>query len=104
MVLFSFLVKDTKQRLFTPQLNHISMKLPLFPLLPQRNLIKPNQFCNSSTVEGCETDYCACTHVLQVKNNSVVELLLIDEGMRVSPLTCIFFYLYKLCFFKFNRK
>ncbi|XP_050459859.1 uncharacterized protein LOC126855865 isoform X3 [Cataglyphis hispanica] len=74
-------VKDTKQRLFTPQLNHISMKLPPFPLLPERNLIKPNQFCNSSTVEGCETDYCACTHVLQVKINSVVELLLIDEGV-----------------------
>ncbi|XP_070151439.1 uncharacterized protein [Polyergus mexicanus] len=74
-------VKDTKQRLFTPQLNHISMKLPSFPLLPERNLIKPNQFCNSSTVEGCKNDYCACTHVLQVKINSVVELLLIDEGV-----------------------
>ncbi|XP_029665987.1 laccase-1-like isoform X4 [Formica exsecta] len=74
-------VKDTKQRLFTPQLNHISMKLPPFPLLPERNLIKPNQFCNSSTVEGCKNDYCACTHVLQVKINSVVELLLIDEGV-----------------------
>lgn len=75
-----FPVKDKKQRLFTPQLNHISMKLPSFPLLSQRHLIKPDQFCNSSTVEGCEKDFCACTHVLRVKVNSVVELVLIDEG------------------------
>lgn len=68
------------------------MKLPPFPLLPERNLIKPNQFCNSSTVEGCKNDYCACTHVLQVKINSVVELLLIDEGMRASPLISIFLF------------
>ncbi|XP_032682635.1 laccase-1-like isoform X2 [Odontomachus brunneus] len=73
-------VRDRTQRLFTPQLNHISMKLPSFPLLPERHLVKPDQFCNSSTVEGCEKDFCACTHVLQVKKNSVVELVLVDEG------------------------
>lgn len=72
-----FLVKE---KVLTPQLNHISMKLPPFPLLSERHLIKPDQFCNSSTVEGCEDDYCACTHVFQVKINSVVELVLIDEG------------------------
>ncbi|RLU22355.1 hypothetical protein DMN91_004633 [Ooceraea biroi] len=74
-------MKDTKQRLLTPQLNHISMKLPAFPLLIERDLIEPTQFCNSSTVVGCEDDYCACTHVLQVKTNSVVELVLVDEGV-----------------------
>ncbi|KYQ58207.1 Laccase-4, partial [Trachymyrmex zeteki] len=77
--LYSF--RQVKQQVFTPQLNHISMKLPPFPLLPERYLIKPDQFCNSSTVKGCENDYCACTHVLQVKNNSVVELVLVDEGV-----------------------
>lgn len=82
----SFIMNDfdrkflVKQKVFTPQLNHISMKLLPFPLLPERHLIKPDQFCNSSTVEGCKNDYCACTHVLQVKTNSVVELVLIDEG------------------------
>lgn len=74
-------VKDRAQQLFTPQLNHISMKLPPFPLLPQRDLITPDQFCNSSTVEGCDKTYCACTHVLQVKLNSVVEVILVDEGV-----------------------
>ncbi|XP_020282036.1 laccase-2-like [Pseudomyrmex gracilis] len=74
-------VKNMKQQLLTPQLNHISMKLPPFPLLSERDRIEPNQFCNADTVEGCEDDYCACTHVLQVKLNSVVELVLIDEGV-----------------------
>ncbi|XP_011645340.1 laccase-1-like isoform X2 [Pogonomyrmex barbatus] len=73
--------QQAKHKVFTPQLNHISMKLPPFPLLPERDLIKPDQFCNASTVKGCENDYCACTHVLQVKLNSVVELVLIDEGV-----------------------
>ncbi|KAL6260451.1 hypothetical protein P5V15_007976 [Pogonomyrmex californicus] len=73
--------QQAKHKVFTPQLNHISMKLPPFPLLPERDLIKPDQFCNASTVKGCENDYCACTHVLQVKLNSVVELILIDEGV-----------------------
>ncbi|XP_014604884.1 PREDICTED: L-ascorbate oxidase-like isoform X2 [Polistes canadensis] len=74
-------IHDWSQRLFTPQLNHISMKLPSFPLLSQRDLIEPNQFCNSSTVTGCDKKYCSCTHVLQVKLNSVVEVILVDEGI-----------------------
>ena len=57
------------------------MKLPPFPLLSERYLIKPDQFCNSSTVVGCEEEYCACTHVLQIKTDSVVELVLVDEGV-----------------------
>ncbi|XP_076174595.1 uncharacterized protein LOC143150301 [Ptiloglossa arizonensis] len=72
-------VKNTK-RVLTPQLNHISMLLPSTPLLPQRDTVDESRFCNQSTVKGCEQDYCACTHVLQVKLGSVVELVLVDEG------------------------
>ncbi|KOC68923.1 Laccase-4 [Habropoda laboriosa] len=72
-------VKNTK-RVLTPQLNHISMKLPSAPLLSQRDFIDQNQFCNASTVMGCDQDYCACTHVLRVKLGSVVEMVLVDEG------------------------
>ncbi|KAG6798781.1 laccase-1 [Apis mellifera caucasica] len=72
-------VKNTKQVL-TPQLNHISMKLPPMPLLSQRDFIDSDQFCNSSTVQGCVQDYCACTHVLRVNLDSVVEIILVDEG------------------------
>lgn len=56
------------------------MKLPSFPLLSQRELIKEDQFCNSSTVENCKNVFCSCTHVLQVKLNSVVEVIMVDEG------------------------
>ncbi|XP_033324267.2 uncharacterized protein LOC117219317 [Megalopta genalis] len=72
-------VKETK-RVLTPQLNHISMKLPSVPLLPQRDIIDQNQFCNESTVQGCKKYYCACTHVLRVKLGTVVEVILVDEG------------------------
>ncbi|XP_053980315.1 uncharacterized protein LOC128877215 [Hylaeus volcanicus] len=72
-------VKNTK-RVLTPQLNHISMKLPSIPLLSQRDSIDQSGFCNESTVQGCKEDYCACTHVLQVRLGSVVELVLVDEG------------------------
>ncbi|XP_076673352.1 uncharacterized protein LOC143371730 [Andrena cerasifolii] len=73
-------VKDTK-RVLTPQLNHISMRLPPVPLLSQRDSIDPSEFCNASTVQGCERDYCSCTHVLQVALDSVVEIVLVDEGL-----------------------
>ncbi|XP_046614059.1 laccase-1-like [Neodiprion virginianus] len=73
-------VINNSQRVFTPQLNYISMKLPEFPLLSQREAIRPDQFCNESSVTNCEDNYCACTHVLQVKLGSVVELVLIDKG------------------------
>ncbi|XP_043270972.1 laccase-1-like [Venturia canescens] len=73
-------VAKGENRRLTPQLNHISMKLPSFPLLPQRDSILPDQFCNASTVHNCVDEFCACTHVLQVKLGSVVELVLIDTG------------------------
>lgn len=83
-----FLVKDTK-RVLTPQLNHISMKLPSMPLLSQRDFIDSDQFCNASTVKHCVQDYCACTHVLRVDLGSVVELVLVDEGLEI-----ILYYLF----------
>ncbi|XP_015120774.1 L-ascorbate oxidase-like [Diachasma alloeum] len=79
-----FNVKDHKVRLLTPQLNHISMKFTNFPLLSQRGSISPGQFCNSSTMGDCKNKYCACTHVLQVDLGSVVELVLVDEGVRLN--------------------
>lgn len=56
------------------------MKLPAFPLLTQPELIKDTSFCNSSTVSNCKEEFCSCTHVIDVKLNSLVELILIDEG------------------------
>ncbi|XP_031333114.1 laccase-4-like isoform X2 [Photinus pyralis] len=73
-------VLDVQQQLQTPQLNHISLKLPSFPLLPGRNQLDTSLFCNKSNTVHCNESYCECTHVLQVPLNSVVELILIDRG------------------------
>ncbi|XP_076296818.1 uncharacterized protein LOC143217023 [Lasioglossum baleicum] len=78
--LYGFHQVNQSKRVLTPQLNHISMKLPPVPLLSQRDTVDQDQFCNESTVHGCEQDYCACTHVLRVKLGSVVEVVLVDEG------------------------
>ncbi|KAJ8670519.1 hypothetical protein QAD02_001778 [Eretmocerus hayati] len=70
------------RRIGSLQLNHISLKLPSFPLLSQTNMIGPRTLCNSSTIprDYCVREQCACTHVLQVELNSVVELVFVDEG------------------------
>nr|XP_031845394.1 laccase-1-like isoform X2 [Nomia melanderi]XP_031845395.1 laccase-1-like isoform X2 [Nomia melanderi]XP_031845396.1 laccase-1-like isoform X2 [Nomia melanderi]XP_031845397.1 laccase-1-like isoform X2 [Nomia melanderi]XP_031845399.1 laccase-1-like isoform X2 [Nomia melanderi]XP_031845400.1 laccase-1-like isoform X2 [Nomia melanderi] len=78
--LYGFEQVNITKRVLTPQLNHISMKLPSVPLLSQRDIVDQNRFCNESTVQGCEQTYCACTHVLRVKLGSVVEVVLVDEG------------------------
>ncbi|XP_013191002.1 uncharacterized protein LOC106135292 [Amyelois transitella] len=73
-------VPNKKNRLYTPQLNHISMKMPSSPLLITRP--SAENFCNSSSIDAsCEEGYCECSHVLSVKLNSVVELIILDEGV-----------------------
>lgn len=75
---------NASQQLYSPQLNHISMKLPHFPLMPARHMIDQDTFCNSATLaaEGrnCRQEYCQCPHVLEVPLNSTVELVIVDEG------------------------
>lgn len=73
-------VPKQTNRLYTPQLNHISMKMPSSPLLISRP--SADNFCNSSSIdEECEEGYCECSHVLSVKLNSVVEVIILDEGV-----------------------
>lgn len=71
-----------KQKIYTPQLNHISMKLPPFPLMVNLKEAKNLEFCNSSTINQseCKTKVCECPHVLQIRHNAIVELILIDKG------------------------
>ena len=72
------------QQLFSPQLNHISMKLPHFPLMPARHMIDQDTFCDAASLaaEGrnCREEYCQCPHVLEVPFNATVELVIVDEG------------------------
>lgn len=43
-----------------------------------------DEFCNTNTIDKvCKerTGYCECSHVLPVKLNSVVEVIIVDEGV-----------------------
>lgn len=74
-------VVEKKHRLFTPQINHISLRMPPSPLMTQHAHLGPNVLCNESTVHSnCHEEFCDCTYTLQVKLGSLVELVLIDEG------------------------
>ncbi|XP_030081054.1 laccase-2 [Drosophila hydei] len=70
--------------LYTPQLNHISLKFPSVALLPQRHQLSDELFCNETTLAqqgiDCREQFCKCHHVLQVPLNAVVELIIVDEG------------------------
>ncbi|XP_047510342.1 laccase-like [Pieris napi] len=73
-------VPNPDNRLYTPQLNHISMKMPSSPLMISRP--SADNFCNASSIdESCKEGYCECSHVLSVKKNAVVELIIVDEGV-----------------------
>jgi L-ascorbate oxidase len=78
--LYGFFDVTNYSQVLTPQLNHISMKLQSFPLLPQRHQIEENMLCNETSVENCENQYCECTHVVNIPLNTIVEMVLIDKG------------------------
>lgn len=71
-------------RIYTPQLNHITMKMPSTPAMLVKGLLDSN-FCNETSLANqgvnCKETFCECTHALQVPLNSVVEMVLIDEGV-----------------------
>ncbi|XP_067620744.1 uncharacterized protein Mco1 [Eurosta solidaginis] len=73
-----------ENRVFTPQLNHITLKLPPMALLPDRYEVDDSLFCNETSLAqqgiDCRKEFCKCHHVLQVPLNSTVELILVDEG------------------------
>lgn len=73
-------------KFFGPQLNRISLKPPSTPLLIGRQWNDESTFCNDSSLAerniDCAKEFCECTHVLQVKLNATVEVILIDEGYK----------------------
>ncbi|XP_050293689.1 uncharacterized protein LOC126734191 [Anthonomus grandis grandis] len=79
---FNNVTNPSANQLFTPQINHISMEMPTFALLPQRDQIDSNMFCNENTIrdKDCSATYCECPHAYQIPLNSVVELVIVDEG------------------------
>lgn len=77
-----FDITNPLQVVLTPQLNHISNKMPSFPLLSQRDEIPDDMFCNNDTLKekNCTADYCSCPHGIQVPIGAVVEIVFLDEG------------------------
>ncbi|XP_030746465.1 laccase-5-like, partial [Sitophilus oryzae] len=75
-------VTSSLNQLLTPQINHISMEIPSFSLLSQRDEIPKNMFCNNDTIkdQDCANSHCECPHGYQIPLNAVVELVIIDEG------------------------
>ncbi|XP_035778845.1 uncharacterized protein LOC118459510 isoform X1 [Anopheles albimanus] len=77
-------VVNNTNRLYTPQLNHISMRMPPIPFLPGKDLLDEASFCNETTVRvagrDCRNEFCECSHVLQIPLHSTVEMVMIDEG------------------------
>jgi L-ascorbate oxidase len=61
------------------------MKMPSTPLMLAKDKIDDSAFCNATSLAesgiDCTQVFCECSHVLQVRLNSVVEMLLVDEGM-----------------------
>lgn len=79
-------VSRNEDQFIGPQLNHISMKMPSKPYLIGREKNDESKFCNSSSLAGrninCRQEFCECSHVLQVRLNASVEIILIDEGYK----------------------
>uniref|UniRef100_A0A0P5ZF44 Multicopper oxidase n=1 Tax=Daphnia magna TaxID=35525 RepID=A0A0P5ZF44_9CRUS len=71
---------ENRHRFFTPQINHISLRMPSSPPLSQLYSLPPDSFCNESTVTNCKEKHCACSYTLHVPLGSLVEVILIDEG------------------------
>lgn len=61
---------------------NISNVFPTSPLISQRDEIPENTFCSSSNLpERCKDEpFCDCTHIEEIPMNSVVEIVLVDEG------------------------
>ncbi|KAF4532298.1 hypothetical protein B566_EDAN010799 [Ephemera danica] len=80
---FHQVVQNT-ERLQTPQLNHISLKLPGSPMILQNEASLAPLFCNQSSLaqqgRDCKKEFCHCLHRIRVEVNDIVDLVLIDEG------------------------
>ncbi|KAL5234168.1 hypothetical protein ACI65C_001578 [Semiaphis heraclei] len=76
-------VTHRSERVYTPQINKMSFKLPSFPLLSQRNMIEPWMSCDHIK-KDCSNEFCECTNIIRVPLGSIVELFLIDKGVTYN--------------------
>ena len=77
-----FVTVNHNVRLYMPQINYITLKLPSSPILSEPHRVSPTLFCNSTSPPSpnCTKDFCNCMHTLNVRKDSLVEIILVDKG------------------------
>ncbi|KAK7068432.1 Multicopper oxidase [Halocaridina rubra] len=78
--LYPFYSIKKNRQVYIPQINEISMRLPNAPPLSQPEDVDYSTFCNGTDKKNCTNGFCYCPHVLNVEKDSLVELILVDEG------------------------
>ncbi|CAK8684994.1 unnamed protein product [Clavelina lepadiformis] len=68
--------------LYSPQLNNITFLSPPSPVLTQFADANSSLMCDSSTGENVpDTEFRECSHVINMKKDRLVELVIFDEGV-----------------------
>lgn len=78
---YNFDLMGEDQQIPTPQINNLSFLHPATPLLLGGGL--EHTVCNAENPpvgRSCHDDYCECLHMYTIPLNSIVDLVLIDEG------------------------
>lgn len=80
---YPFFGVQRSHRVYLPQINDISLRLPSVPPLSQPEGVDVERdFCNATSKgEVCSDSFCYCPHVLSVEKDSLIELVLVDEGV-----------------------
>lgn len=74
---------DHMNHLFALQVNNITFKMPMSPVLSQFEDLSEEMFCNeTSPPMRCESEFCECVHRIKVSVNDIVELVLISDGVH----------------------
>ncbi|XP_012268620.2 laccase-4-like [Athalia rosae] len=66
-----------------PQINYVSFEFPPIPLLTQSEQITDDIYCSetNSSSRDCVGEYCTCPFIYMVGLNSLVEVVIVDEGL-----------------------
>ncbi|GAB6019581.1 hypothetical protein CHUAL_001150 [Chamberlinius hualienensis] len=72
---------EHEKRMYTPQINNISLQFPHAPLLSQPELTPAHRICNHTSMkQNCSQQFCECVYMLNIPLGKTVELIFIDKG------------------------
>jgi hypothetical protein len=63
-----------------PQIDRISYVPAASPPLTQRDTVTNQTFCRSNAPTNCLNGFCRCTHIIEIKRNELVEMVIVDES------------------------